>query len=101
MNRENNKDEQGKLEQIMAKLDAIEGKLDRINKVNEVLDGDKMLDNQDLCLLLGITKRTLQRYRHLKKITYYKIDGRTCYRTSDVKKFLENFEVRSELFDKI
>ena len=81
-------------EKIMKRLESIDGKIDRINKVNEVLDGDKLLDNQDLCLLMGITKRTLQRYRHLRKITYLKIEGKMCYRTSDVKEFLKNFEVR-------
>ena len=81
-------------EKIMKRLESIDGKIDRINKVNEVLDGDKLLDNQDLCLLMGITKRTLQRYRHLRKITYLKIEGKMCYRTSDVKEFLKSFEVR-------
>ena len=34
--------------------------------VKDVMDGDELLDNQDLCLLLGITKRTLATYRQKK-----------------------------------
>jgi len=77
--------------QIMEKLDSIDGKLDRMSKVKEVMDGDTLLDNHDLCMLLGVTKRTLQRYKQLKKITYYKIDGKTYYKASEVKEFLKRY----------
>ena len=50
--------------------------------------GDKLLDNQDMCELLGVTKRTLARYRQKKLVTYYMIDGRTYYKASEVQDFL-------------
>ena len=46
------------------------------------------IDNYDLCQLLGITKRTLARYRQKKLVTYYMIDGRTYYKASEVEAFL-------------
>ena len=61
------------LHQIMERFDRIE---------------DKLLDNQDMCELLGITKRTLARYRQKKLVTYYMIDGRTYYKSSEVEAFL-------------
>ena len=47
-----------------------------------------LLDNQDMCELLGVTKRTLARYRQKKLVTYYMIDGRTYYKASEVQDFL-------------
>ena len=76
------------LHQIMERFDKIEDKLGRMNRQTSALDGDKLLDNQDMCELLGITKRTLARYRQKKLVTYYMIDGRTYYRSSEVKEFL-------------
>ena len=61
--------------QIMERFDRIERALERMNKLKECLDGDTLLDNYDLCRLLGITKRTLARYRQKKLVTYYMIDG--------------------------
>ena len=43
----------------------------RDSRQTSALDGDKLLDNQDMCELLGITKRTLARYRQKKLVTYY------------------------------
>ena len=76
------------LHQIMERFDKIEDKLGRMNRQTSALDGDKLLDNQDMCELLGITKRTLARYRQKKLVTYYMIDGRTYYKSSEVKEFL-------------
>jgi hypothetical protein len=64
-------------------------KLDRMTRVKDAMDGDKLLDNYDMCMLLGVTKRTLQRYRQLKKVVYYKIDGKTYYKSSEVQEFLK------------
>ena len=61
--------------QIMERFDRIERALERMN-------------NYDLCRLLGITKRTLARYRQKKLVTYYMIDGRTYYKASEVEAFL-------------
>ena len=44
--------------------------------------------DQDMCELLGVTKRTLARYRQKKLVTYYMIDGRTYYKASEVQDFL-------------
>ena len=47
------------LHQIMERFDRIEDRLSRMNRQTSALDGDKLLDNQDMCELFGITKRTL------------------------------------------
>jgi hypothetical protein len=74
---------------MVKRFDHIDHKLERMNKVNSCLDGDKLLDNQDMCELLGVTKRTLARYRQKKLVGYYMIDGRTYYRSSEIQEFLK------------
>ena len=76
------------LHQIMERFDRIDDRLNRMNRQTSALDGDKLLDNQDMCELLGITKRTLARYRQKKLVAYYMIDGRTYYKSSEVEAFL-------------
>ena len=87
------------LHQIMERFDKIEDKLGRMNRQTSALDGDKLLDNQDMCELLGITKRTLARYRQKKLVTYYMIDGRTYYKSSEVKEFLNRKGQRTSYTD--
>ena len=75
--------------QLMERFDKIEKMLERQNKMKECLDGDTLLDNYDLSKLLGVTHRTLARYRQKKLIRYYMSDGRTYYKASEVKDFFE------------
>ena len=48
----------------------IEKKLDQMNRLKECMNGDKLLDNVDLAELLGVSQRTLARYRQEGKIKY-------------------------------
>ena len=75
--------------QLMERFDKIEKMLERQNKLKECLDGDTLLDNYDLSKLLGMTYRTLARYRQKKLIRYYMIDGRTYYKASEINDFLK------------
>ena len=49
----------------------IEKKLDQMNRLKECMNGDRLLDNVDLAELLGVSQRTLARYRQEGKIKYY------------------------------
>ena len=51
------------MQRIMQRFDTTEKLLERVLKKNSQLDGEEVLDNQDLCLLLKVGIRTLQRYR--------------------------------------
>ena len=75
--------------QLMERFDKIEKMLERQNKMKECLEGDTLLDNYDLSKLLGVTHRTLARYRQKKLIRYYMIDGRTYYKASEINDFLK------------
>ncbi len=74
---------------IIERLDSIDGKIVVKKQRVHPLDGDALLDNQDMCQLLGVTKRTLARYRQKKLVSYYMIDGRTYYKASEVQTFLK------------
>lgn len=77
-------------EMIMQRFDRLDRKVERLNKLRDCFDGDKLLDNQDMCMLLGVTKRTLARYRQKKLVRYYMIDGKTYYKASEIDEFLNN-----------
>lgn len=71
-------------------FDRLEKKLDRMNRLKDCLDGDTLLDNCDLAQLLGVTQRTIARYREKGLIRYYQTDenGKNFYRSSEIQDFL-------------
>ena len=78
--------DKAKFEQLLEKLESIEAKLDE-NK--EVLKRKDLLDNADMCALLGITKRTLQRYRQKGVLPYYMMEGKPYYKAEEVQERLK------------
>lgn len=55
--------------------------------LTEMLEDDTM-DNQDVCMLLHVSKRTLQRYRSDGLLPYRMHRHKTYYRKSDVEIFI-------------
>lgn len=51
------------MERIMDRLDMQDKKIDRLLSGHNYLNGEKLLDNQDLCFMLKVSTKTLQRYR--------------------------------------
>ena len=78
------------MERIMDRFDRTDKMLDRVIKKNSCLDGEELLDNQDLCLLLKVGIRTLQRYRAIGMLPYFTISGKVFYREKDVHEFICN-----------
>ncbi|MBB4035470.1 hypothetical protein GGR21_001363 [Dysgonomonas hofstadii] len=81
---------------MTGRFDKIDDRLYRMVHIKSFLDNDDLIDNQDLCTLLGVTKRTVQRYRNLKLIPYYKIDKKVYYKKSDVLKFFQSHNTRKQ-----
>ena len=50
--------------------------------------------SQDVCLLLNVTKRTLQTYRNKKLLPYTSVGGKFFYRESDVAEYLESKTIK-------
>jgi len=74
---------------VEERFNKVDRALERLSRVKDALDGDRLLDNQDLCQLLGVTKRTLRYYRQKKLISYYQINGKTFYKASEIEGFLK------------
>lgn len=55
---------------------------------------NKWLDNQDVCILLKISKRTLQYYRDNRIIPFSRIGNKCFYKVSDVEKLLSDSEIK-------
>lgn len=60
----------------------------RLLKAKNRLNGETIYDNQDLCIMLKLSSRTLQRYRSSGIIPYVQIAGKPFYLESDVEEFL-------------
>jgi len=72
------------MERIMERFDLLkEHIISKQSKYIEI-DGEQLLDNQDVLQLLKISSRSLQRYRTDKKLPYYTISGKLYYKLSDV-----------------
>lgn len=76
------------MEGIMDRFDKQDKTLDKMSKHRNVLDGKLLLDNQDLCMLLNVSKRTLQRYRSKGELPFQTLYQKTFYKESDVHKFI-------------
>lgn len=76
------------LSKYLVKMD---GKLDRLLKNETQIKNDKLLDNQDLCLLLKVTNRTLQRYRNVGILPFATINRRNYYLESDIYDFIKKY----------
>lgn len=67
------------------------GALDKKDKKPQnYLNGERLYDNQDICLLLNVSKRTLQRYRD-NGLKYHTILHKTYYREKDVHEFIRRY----------
>jgi DNA-binding transcriptional MerR regulator len=74
---------------IMERFDRMENKMEKSATSLQSVNGDKLLDNQDLCLMLNVSKRTLQRYRVSGLLPCKRFDQKTYYLESDVLKFIQ------------
>jgi DNA-binding transcriptional MerR regulator len=48
----------------------------------------KWLDNQDVCLILNISKRTLQTYRDNGTLPYSQVNHKIYYKPNDIEKVM-------------
>ncbi|WP_446781383.1 helix-turn-helix domain-containing protein [Macellibacteroides fermentans] len=80
-------------ERLIARLDRIERHLEKMAIKEKLLEGERLLDNQDVCQMLNVSKRTLQRYRSSSELPYQMLYHKTFYKESDVEAFIKaNFQ---------
>ena len=78
------------MERIMDRFDMMESRINQKEKPRHKLNGELLMDNQDLCLMLKVSKRTLQRYRSSGKLPFKRIEQKTYYLESDVHSFIRS-----------
>lgn len=79
---------QGWFERFIGRFDRLDGNLQDLSGRYNFLEGERLLDNQDVCQLLHVSKRTLQRYRVSGELPFHTIYHKTYYRESDVDAFI-------------
>lgn len=75
-------------EKLSNKIDSLEKRINDVLTRQHILNGEILLDNQDLCFQLKVSKRTLQRYRSEGKLKYKQLEQKTYYLKSDVEDFI-------------
>lgn len=58
-------------------------------KYTSIFKEEKWLDNQEVCLMMNITKRTLQTYKDKGLLPYSKLNRKNYYKLSDIQALLE------------
>ncbi len=78
---------------LMKKLNAMEEQIEKIGNRRPRLE-DEYIDSSEVCRLLQISRKTLERYRENDMIPYTKIKKRIYYRFRDIDAFMERNYVK-------
>ncbi len=79
------------LEKILEQIKLLHKKTDEL--IHGATDKElKLMDNQDLCQLLNVDKRTLQRYRSKGTLKYLRIEGKTFYTIDHINELINKKE---------
>ena len=70
------------MQKLLDKLEEVGKDVKSLQTNPEVMPGDKLLDNQDLCLLFKVL-------RSKKLLPFMMISGKAYYRASDVREFIK------------
>lgn len=76
-------------EAMVSGVENLEAKVMALHRKQEDLGLKRWLDNQDVCQLLGIGKRTLQSYREKGLLPYSLFRHKIFYKKEDVERSLE------------
>ena len=76
------------MERIMERFDILMELASGTKNQHAIIDGEELLDNQDILQILKISPRSLQRYRSSGKLPYYTISGKIYYKLSDVHQII-------------
>lgn len=72
-------------------LELIVHKIDEELHASHQEECEHLLDNQDLCDLLHVSKRTLQRYRSSGALHYLLLNHKAYYKFHEVHDFIEKY----------
>lgn len=79
------------MKRIIERLEAIDSRLVTAIRADQRIEGDAILDNQDLLEILKISSRTLQRIRNTGNLPYHTMNKKNYYLKTDVEKYIKTF----------
>lgn len=81
-------------EMMMARLEAFAQRVESLCSISGDKTLQRWLDNQEVCEILNISKRTLQTYRDNGTLAYTQIGHKMYYRPEDVEKLINKLKLR-------
>ena len=79
---------------MLARFEEFARRMDALCHAHRIGESEPWLDNQQVCQLLNISKRTLQTLRGNGSLAYTQNDHKIYYRAEDVRSILAVLEAR-------
>ena len=73
---------------MLSKFESFAKRMEHLCRLHSDREMSEWLDNQDVCLLLNISPRTLQTLRDNGTLAYSQISHKTYYKPEEVEKIL-------------
>jgi hypothetical protein len=77
---------------MLSKFESFAKRMEHLCRLHGDRNMSEWLDNQDVCLLLNISKRTLQTYRDNGTLPYSQIGHKMYYKPEDVEQVLKQLK---------
>lgn len=84
-------------DEMISRFEAFTNKVKALCSKYKIKTMSDWLDNQEVCLLLNISPRTLQTYRDTGKISFSQINHKVYYKNSDIEKLLDEINSKNNL----
>ncbi len=84
-------------ERMLSKLESFAERVEHLYRLHGSREMSEWLDNQDVCLLLKISPRTLQTLRDNGTLAFSRISKKIYYKPEDVEKILPVVEDKRRL----
>ncbi len=84
-------------EKMLSKLESFAERMEQLYRLHGSQGMSEWLDNQDVCLLLKISPRTLQTLRDNGTLVFSRINHKIYYKPEDVEKILPVVEDKRRL----
>lgn len=81
-------------EAMMERFEAFAERIDSLCQASGDKRLKKWLDNQDVCEILNISKRTLQTYRDNGTLAYSQINHKMFYKSEDVERLIQKLKTK-------
>lgn len=81
-------------EMMMARLSELAQRVERLCHKRNDKALSQWLDNEDVCRMLNISKRTLQSYRDNGVLAYTQVDRKIYYSVTEVNRFINDKKIK-------